>query len=35
MQIIIEVDGDMHNVSEYLSCIVIDRELIKSIKFER
>ena len=35
MRIIIDVDGDISNVSEYFKALNIDTELIKSIKFEK
>ena len=37
MRIIIDVEGEFNkqNIREYLKCITIDDELIKSIKIER
>lgn len=35
MRIIIDVDGDLDSIENYLKAIEIDRELIRSIKFEQ
>lgn len=35
MKIILEVEGDMRDIEQYLTALNIDEELIKSIKFER